>query len=126
MSKNKTKKDQETKKELKDCSKRELIKLVRDQHQHIKMLQSDNEYLKGIYKANNLLVKGAMLELGVNILRVKHETTEKAKNDYVLHWEREEKTKDKLFQLEDRESWEKRKAANGTDQNNNTKSTPVN
>lgn len=110
MAKKKTK--EKKKKELKDCSKKELMKLVREQHDHIKTLQSDVEYVNGVNKANDLLIAGAMKELDVKILRVSQATREDVKKNYVLHWERDAITKDMKFQLEDRESYEKRKKKN--------------
>jgi hypothetical protein len=119
-------KEQDQNKELKDCSKSKLVNLVKKQHDHIKRVEADNEYLNGINKANNLHIAGAMIELDLKVLRIPFAARESAINDYVLHWDRDEKTKDLLFHLENRKIYEKREGDHGgTDQDNTTKDAPV-
>lgn len=102
------KKEKEQK--LKDLSKKELIKMVRDQNEFMKHVIADNEYLNGVMEANKLLIGAAMHKLGAKKINLEQSFIDSYNEDFVTTWERDPLTKNKEFEIVDREEYEKKQA----------------
>jgi hypothetical protein len=91
------------KKTLEQSSKRDLIRLVKDQHKYIKTLNSNNEYLNGVLKANKFQTMAIMFINKIKKCTLTTKNYDEVINNYVLKWERNEETKDMTFEMVKRE-----------------------